>query len=453
VDEGKLNQTVAAFFDDTLAGGAAPVKMEVREEIAKLSVAGLFKQANRLIEEQMAVGGVNRAPWLKLAQELAGKQREPAIARLKEAMKGRGAGTTAGMVWTIREVLTDPERIGGYQVEVTPSNKEYDARDRALEAVEVLNAAVVRKDWNAAEKQAGLMRTLATAGGNAAAQLDAALVREYLSKYAELRSRPHAWPAGLKPVGFATDFGQDLYGNWFDLKAGGVVQRFRWVPAGEFAMGSSKEEWGRLPGEPILQPVTIGKGFWLSETEVTQAMWEGVMGKGDNPSHFKGPGLPADSVSYAHAVNFLRAMGVGARLPTEAEWEYACRAGTKEMYAGTGRLRDVAWFWDEAQDTRDSSDVRILHELETVSGGATGTHGVKGKLPNQWGLYDMQGNVWEWCEPGAEDLRGGARRDMRVLKGGSWLSIPQSCRAARAAWFGIEQQAWTMGMRVVIPGE
>lgn len=456
VDEAKLNQTVAAFFDDTLAGGGAPAKMEVREEIAKLSAAGLFKQANRLIEEQMAVGGVDREPWLKLARELAAKQREPAIARLKEAMKGRGAGTTAGMVWTIREVLTDPERIGGYQVEVTPSNKEYDARERALEAVEVLNAAVLRRDWNAADKQAGLMRTLAGAGANAVGALDQAVVREYLAKYGELRSRPQAWPAGVKPVGFATDFGQDLYGNWFDLKAGGVVQRFRWAAPGQFAMGSSKEEWGRLPGEPILQPVTIAKGFWISETEVTQAMWEGVMGKGDNPSHFKGATLPVDSVSYAHAVNFLRALGVGARLPTDAEWEYACRAGTKAMYAGTGRLKDMGWFWDEAQDTRDSSDVRILHELETVSGGTTGTHAVKGKLPNQWGLYDMQGNVWEWCEQGTEaGASGGAGRprDLRVLKGGSWLSIPQSCRAARAAWFGVEQQAWTMGMRLVIPAE
>jgi formylglycine-generating enzyme required for sulfatase activity len=316
--------------------------------------------------------------------------------------------------------------------------------------VEVLNAAVVRKDWAAADKQAELMRGLA--GSNAPGGLDAETVRAFLGRYGEVRTRPSAWPAGTKAVGFATDFGQDLYGNWFDVKAGGVVQRFRWVPAGEFAMGSSKEEWGRLPGEPILQPVTIAKGFWIGETEVTQAMWEGVMGKGDNPSHFKGAGLPVDGVSYAHAVNFLKALGIGARLPTEAEWEYACRAGTREMYAGTGRLKDIGWFWDEAQDTRDSSDVRILHELETVSGGATGTHAVKGKLPNKWGLYDMQGNVWEWCEPGAEGAAGHGTQ-VRVLKGGSWLSIPQSCRAARGAWFGIEQQAWTMGMRVVIPGE
>ncbi|HVX86166.1 MAG TPA: SUMF1/EgtB/PvdO family nonheme iron enzyme [Phycisphaerae bacterium] len=450
VDEGKLNQRVLQFFDDTLAGGNAPPRMTVQEEITRLADAGLYKQANRLIEEQMARVTVSgRAPWLKLTSELASRQREPAIARLKEVLKAHAAAENANVVWTIREVLTDPERIGQYDVEATLRAQQYDARARALQAVQALNALVVKKDWTAAERQADRMR-LATAQ-----DMDGSLVREYLARYAALRAQPMAWPQGVSPVAYAADFGQDLYGNWMDVKAGGVMQRFRWIPPGNFAMGSPKDEWGRLPNEPILQPTTIARGFWLADCEVTQAMWNGVMGKGDNPSHFTGANLPVDGVSYAHAVNFLRAMGLGARLPTEAEWEYACRAGGRDMYPGTGRLKDTAWFWDEAQDTRDSSDIRILHDLETVSGGATGTHAVKGKLPNPWGLYDMQGNVWEWCEPiagaGAAQ-RSELARETKVLKGGSWLSIPQSCRPARSAAFGIEQGSWTFGMRVVIPG-
>ena len=181
---------------------------------------------------------------------------------------------------------------------------------------------------------------------------------------------------------------------------------FEWIPPGEFRMGStSRDAYG---DERPLTQVRITEGFWLGKYEVTQEEWEAVMGS--NPSHFSGCArCPVERVSWEEVQEFLQRMnGRGEqryRLPTEAEWEYAARAGTTgDRYGG---VDEVAW-WEEN------------------SGGRT--HPVGQKLPNRFGLHDMLGNVWEWVHDWYGDYPGGSVTDprgpgsgsYRVYRGGGW---------------------------------
>ena len=202
---------------------------------------------------------------------------------------------------------------------------------------------------------------------------------------------------------------------------GGVEMEMICVAPGSFTMGSPSSEEGRYDDE-TQHRVTLTKGFWLGRYEVTQKQWQSVMGP--NPSSFQGDSNPVDNVSWNDCQEFVRKVndaarrqfGGGARLPTEAEWEYACRAGTSGAYAGTGRLDDMGWYWDN-------------------SGGKT--HPVGQKRPNAWGFYDMHGNVYEWCsdrfgnyEGDTTNPIGAASGDDRVLRGGSWGRHARYCRSA-----------------------
>ncbi|MCY2953677.1 MAG: formylglycine-generating enzyme family protein [Planctomycetota bacterium] len=210
----------------------------------------------------------------------------------------------------------------------------------------------------------------------------------------------------------------------------GVSMKWVQIPAGKFLMGSPETEKDRrvlrVPynNDEVQLDVTISKPFYMGVTEVTQKQYAAVMG--DNPSNFKGDDLPVENVSWNDAVKFCATLsqkeGAGKhyRLPTEAEWEYACRAGTKTRFGfgnNDGDLDDYAWY-------RSNSGSK--------------THPVGGKKANAWGLYDMHGNVWEWCAdwygdyPGgdATDPSGPATGTSRVLRGGSWYCFPVYCRAA-----------------------
>ena len=191
--------------------------------------------------------------------------------------------------------------------------------------------------------------------------------------------------------------------------------QFVWVPAGEFRMGGAKA----IGSERPRTRVRISRGFYLGKYEVTQAEWQAVMGS--NPSHFDecGPTCPVEEVSWNDVQEFIRklnaAVGVERyRLPTEAEWEYAARAGTAgERY---GNLDAIAWY-------------------NGNSGGRT--HPVGRKAPNAWGLYDMLGNVFEWVQDWYGDYPGGAVTDprgpasgsTRVLRGGGWIDGAGRSRA------------------------
>ncbi|MCM3900261.1 MAG: formylglycine-generating enzyme family protein [Pyrinomonadaceae bacterium] len=206
-------------------------------------------------------------------------------------------------------------------------------------------------------------------------------------------------------------------------KAGSIVRNqlgmdLVYVPAGSFMMGSTN---GSYDEKPVRQ-VKIKAGFYMGRFEVTQAEWQKVMGA--NYSHFKGDRLPVEKVSWNDAQSFISKLNARGemqfryRLPTEAEWEYACRAGTTGDYAGD--VNRMAWFSQNSESK---------------------THDVGGKRPNAWGLADMHGNVWEWCDDfyhesyegaptdGSAWVTGGLMRD-RMLRGGSWDFAANVLRSA-----------------------
>lgn len=227
--------------------------------------------------------------------------------------------------------------------------------------------------------------------------------------------------------------GRDEYGLWseFTFPASSsypVVQRMRWIPPGRFLMGSSTGELTRFPDEGPQFPVTISNGYWIFETPVTQKLWRAVMNV--NLSAFLGENRPVENVSWDSCQMFLKKLngavsGLNLSLPTEAQWEYACRAGSQSAYS----------FGDDV----DKVDAYAWHRLDPNSRATT--HEVARKLPNPWGLYDMHGNVWEWCEDywldhyeGTAVLNptGPARGRDRVLRGGSWndnaMLVRSACR-------------------------
>lgn len=230
---------------------------------------------------------------------------------------------------------------------------------------------------------------------------------------------------------------RDVYGAFLELSSTtlqtkgyppNLPLRFRYLESATFLQGSP-EGIGYSDEHPQ-HPVTLSQGLWLAETPCTQALWQAVMGK--NPSHFNegedAPRRPVENVSWDDVTKFLKKLqrllplGCEAMLPTESQWEYACRAGTQTAY----------WWGDEADDTRANWNQQH-----------SGTTPVDRYPPNPWGLYDMHGNVWEWCRDGwrqyaaepARDPEGPDAGESRVVRGGSWIDHPVSARAAyRDGW-------------------
>ena len=179
---------------------------------------------------------------------------------------------------------------------------------------------------------------------------------------------------------------------------GGETMEMIYVEPRSFTMGSPEYELGRDRNDEAQQIVTLTRGFWLGKFEVTQRQWESVMGY--NRSCFKGPNRPVENITWGECQEFIQKVNsqfnYGARFPTEAEWECACRAGSKGAYGGTGRLDEMGWHSGN-------------------SGGVT--HDVGNREPNQWGFCDMHGNVWEYCEN-------------KMLRGGCLNNMDKFCRSA-----------------------
>lgn len=207
-----------------------------------------------------------------------------------------------------------------------------------------------------------------------------------------------------------------------------VVMGFRYIPPGTFLMGSP--EGVGDPDEHPQHPVTLTQGFWLADTPCTQALWQALMGQ--NPSHSKtgadAPQRPVEDVTFNDVTDFLNKLkallpeGTEPALPTEAQWEYACRAGTQTAY----------WWGDDFDPARanvNHTDDKGL-DAETTP--------VNRYPPNPWGLFDMHGNVWEWCADGRRNYTGepeanptgSVKSGTRVARGGSWIDRPGLARSA-----------------------
>ncbi|WP_150526763.1 formylglycine-generating enzyme family protein [Roseibium sediminis] len=263
----------------------------------------------------------------------------------------------------------------------------------------------------------------------------------------------HPLETGLPPS-WASGWGQDEFGVFAELTVVDVTQKLRWIPPGKFLMGSPEDESGRWADEGPQHDRTIEHGFWLFDTPVTQALWVAVMD--NNPSHFEGPERPVESVSWKDAQEFCTRMnnlvsGLSLRLPSEAEWEYACRAGTSEAtYAGSLSFEDK------------KVDRALLDRIAWYSENAGGqTQSIGGKKPNDFGLYDMLGNVLEWCADewhdsfeaapsdasAWQDIFSDLRRVLRVFRGGSWGDDARDVRAAYRSRFGPSLRNGNLGFR------
>lgn len=209
----------------------------------------------------------------------------------------------------------------------------------------------------------------------------------------------------------------------------GMELAFRWCPAGSFTMGSPASEIGRIP-DPWEKDhkVTLTKGFWIMETEVTQKLFQKVMGR--NPSFWKGEDRPVEMIGIPACTNFCKKFakttGLAAQLPTEAQWEYACRAGTNTPFSSGIKMTEVDMQCRKAGTNPDRQ--------------TAGTRAVRSFKPNPWGLYDIHGNVAEWVADSFDpeyyltapinDPPGPSTGADCVLRGGGWSSLPDCCRSA-----------------------
>jgi sulfatase modifying factor 1 len=247
------------------------------------------------------------------------------------------------------------------------------------------------------------------------------------------------------------ELGYDNAGLYSDLIIKGIIQRCRWLPPGIFVMGSPSSEKKRHDSETQHQ-VTLTQGFWLADSACTQALWKAVMG--DNPAFFTtNENNPVEQVSWDDVQNFIKKLnilipGLGIQLPTEAQWEYACRAGTATPFS----------FGETITSEQVNYDGNVPYADGKKNGCREKTVEVKSLPANSWGLYEMHGNVWEWCVDWYDDFSvipvidplGSDTGSSRVLRGGSWSNYGWRTRSANRGWYAPVNRDNYIGFRFVV---
>ena len=282
------------------------------------------------------------------------------------------------------------------------------------------------------ESEEGMVKLKASAPSN----LQITLTKEAMATQQSIVSQP---TVAEQPVAQPTVANSDNIS--IPVKDGISIDMVR-VEAGTFKMGATAEMKNPWVLEKPTHKVTLTNDYYIGKYEVTQALWQAVMGS--NPSYFKGDNLPVEQVSWNDCQEFLsklnRITGKTFRLPTEAEWEYAARGGKKSrgcQYSGSNNLSDVAWYWDNS---------------------GSKTHAVGSKQSNELGIYDMSGNVWEWCQDwhgrysksSQTNPTGATSGSGRVSRGGCWIGDAGLCRSSYRSDDAPDDRNSDFGFRLVL---
>ena len=296
------------------------------------------------------------------------------------------------------------------------------------------------------ESEEGMVKLKASAPSNLQIQLSKEAVAEVSNVNNAIQSIPSTSPSQSITITSDNSSSTSVTSGASEISipvSNGITIDMVKVEAGTFKMGATSEMKKPFKWEKPVRQVTLTNDYYMGKYEVTQALWQTVMGS--NPSRFKGSNnLPVECVSWDDCQEFIRKLNImtgrSFRLPTEAEWEYAARGGKKScgyQYSGSSNILDVAWYWDNSLD---------------------GTHVVGMKQANELGLYDMTGNVFEWCKDWYGAYRssslinpaGTASGADRVCRGGGWGSSMRCCRSSYRDYYPPNYRYGNLGFRLVL---
>ena len=296
------------------------------------------------------------------------------------------------------------------------------------------------------ESEEGMVKLKASAPSNLQIQLSKEAVAEVSNVNDAIQSIPSSSPSQSITITSDNSSSTSVTSGASEISipvSNGITIDMVKVEAGTFKMGATSEMKKPFKWEKPVRQVTLTNDYYMGKYEVTQALWQTVMGS--NPSRFKGSNnLPVECVSWDDCQEFIRKLNImtgrSFRLPTEAEWEYAARGGKKScgyQYSGSSNILDVAWYWDNSLD---------------------GTHVVGMKQANELGLYDMTGNVFEWCKDWYGAYRssslinpaGTASGADRVCRGGGWGSSMRCCRSSYRDYYPPNYRYGNLGFRLVL---
>ena len=451
---GALDEAVAERWRQRLARDAASIDALARDLAVLDGVAAPPAGIERTLEEYVALAGNDpRAQvWRERLGAIAAlrgrlaalsRQQPPparAAADLDDLARRIGAGDPQVVVWRgklaridslVRDLaaldrvqLPRPDArslLDAYQREVGPDAPDLRRWRERLARIEAL-----------VDRLAGLEDRLlpdpgaAEACASLAAMIGVAQVEPQRRRLGELAGPPRpAW---------AVDAGADVHGRWVDADLGAARLRLRWIPSGTVRVGSPADEPDREADEAPVA-LTITRGFWLADRECTQAHWRALLS--GEPALHRGDDLPVERVSWDQAGAWCAALaarlGTAARLPSEAEWEHAARGG-----AGP-----VAWVGPQGAVGADALPRLAVYDTDAPQP-------VARRLPNPLGLFDLHGNVWEWCQDGyapypvrpSDDHIGQGRQ--RVIRGGSWGDGPAVLRLANRQRTGVGRPSFTV---------